>query len=86
MRTTVCTVRLTHPVMDQVVREAEHRNSSQSEVIRQALEQYFARQSIEGSLMELEQRIGGRLESHEKLLLENLSRIPPASRQPPELQ
>jgi predicted transcriptional regulator len=86
MRTTVCTVRLTHPQMDQVVREAEQRKSSYSEVVREALSQYFAHQSIKGTLSELERHIHGRLESHEKLLAESLGRVFLTSQQTSELQ
>ena len=57
MRTTIKTLRLTHPMLDQLAREAEKRNTNSADIVRIAIAEYFQRKHVESAFLAAEQRI-----------------------------
>jgi hypothetical protein len=75
MRTAVRTYRLTHPVLDQLAREAERRKTHQAEIVREALSQYFEHRQLEAVLLGVEQRLAQRLDAQQQTLHHGLEKI-----------
>lgn len=75
MRTAVRTIRLTHPICDQIDQEAERRKTSSAEIVRLALVDYFQRKQFESSFLSIEHRISERIDLNATYLAEGIKEI-----------
>lgn len=75
MRTAVKSIRLTHPVCDQLQREAERNRTTTTDIVRIAVAEYFDRRQTEAALLALEQRLAQRLDAQHNTLHAGLEKI-----------
>lgn len=75
MRTAVRTIRLTHPVCDQIDKEAERRKTSSAEIVRLALVDYFQRKQVESAFLAVEHRVNQRIDINANYLAEGIKEI-----------
>lgn len=75
MRTAVKTFRFPHQLSDQLAREAEKRNCTSADIVRDALSEFFERRQAEAMILQLEQRIGARLDSQTQQIYAILQKI-----------
>lgn len=75
MRTAVRTFRLTHPVCDQIDKEAERRKTTSADVVRLALSEFFQRKQVESALLGMEQRITARIDLNARALADGIKEI-----------
>ena len=75
MRTTVKTFRFPHPLADQLAREAEKRNCTVADIVREAIAVYFERLQAEAMILALEQRLTGRIDAQTQHIDAGLQKI-----------
>ena len=75
MRTAVKSIRLTHPVCDQLEREAERKRTTTTDIVRIAVAEYFDHRQTEAALLALEQRLAQRLDAQHHTLHAGLEKI-----------
>lgn len=75
MRTAVKSIRVTHPIVDQIAIEAERLNTSFSDIVRIAIEEYFKRRQLESSLIGVEQRIIKNIENSSMTIRNEIKKI-----------
>ncbi len=75
MRTAVRTFRLTHPVCDQIDKEAERRKTTSADVVRLAISEFFQRKQVESALLGMEQRLAERIDTNAKYLAAGITEI-----------
>lgn len=69
------TVRLNKNICDFVDREAEAKNISSAEVIRNALSDYFLSKQFQSSLLAMEQRIIQKVDTNSRALADGIGEI-----------
>lgn len=75
MRTAVRTIRLTHPLCDQIDKEAERRKISSAHVVRLALVEYFQRKQFESAFTAIEHRLRERIDLNSNYLAEGIKEV-----------
>ncbi len=75
MRTAVKSFRLTHPICEQLEREAERKHTTTTDIIRIAVAEYFDCRQNEAALLALEQRLAKRLDAQHHTLHAGLEKI-----------
>jgi len=75
MRTAVRTFRLTHPVCEQIDKEAERRKTTSADVVRLAISEFFQRKQVESALLGMEQRITARVDLNARMLADGIKEI-----------
>jgi len=75
VRTAVRTFRLTHPVCDQIDKEAERRKTTSADVVRLAISEFFQRKQVESALLGIEQRITARVDLNARMLADGIREI-----------
>lgn len=75
MRTAVRTFRLTHPVCDQIDKEAERRKTTSADVVRLAISEFFQRKQVESALLAVEQRITARVDLNARMLADGIREV-----------
>lgn len=75
MRTAVRSIRLTHPLAEQIDKEAERRNTSSAEIVRVALSDFFQRKQVEAAFLSVEQRLRERIDLNANYLAEGIKEI-----------
>ena len=69
------TIRINENICDFIDKEAEAKNISAADVIRNALADYFLAKQFQASLLAMEQRIVQRIESNSHALAEGIQEI-----------
>jgi len=75
MRTAVRIFRLTHPVCDQIDKEAERRKTTSADVVRLPISEFFQRKQVESALLGMEQRITARVDLNARMLADGIKEI-----------
>lgn len=75
MSTTTRTYRLAKNICDLLAQEAEKRRTSEAEIVRRCISQYFESAQTETALLSLEQRLTARLDAHTQHLSTGLQQI-----------
>jgi hypothetical protein len=75
MRTAVKTIRFTHPIADLLSKEAEKRNVTVSDIVREAISDHFEHRQAEALILALEMRIAAKIDSNTQFINSGIQKI-----------